>query len=163
MAKLYELTEMYQNVWNLIEDEEIDLETLEMALSNIESEIELKAESIAKLVKSIDSDVNGLKEEENRLSKKRKTLENKQKNLKRYMESQLIGLGLTKVKTPLFTVAMQKNPASVNILDEDLIPELFKKSVTTISITKKEILDAIKNGDLVPGAEMFQTESLRIR
>ena len=161
--KLYELTEMYKNIWDLVEDDEIDLETLETALSQVEDNLETKAESMAKLVKGIDGDVTALKEEENRLAKRRKALENKQTNIKLYLENQLNVMGIDKVKTPLFTVALQNNPPSVNILDENLIPEQYKKSVTTTSIVKKDILEALKDGQVVEGAEIKQGKSLRIR
>lgn len=163
MFKLYELTEMYQNIWDLVEDEEVDLDTLETALSQVEDNIELKAESMAKLIKGIDGDVIALKEEENRLAKRRKALENKQANIKLYLENQFKAMGLDKIKTPIFTVALQNNPPSVNILDEDLIPEQYKKSVTTVSIVKKDILEALKEGQVINGAEIKQGKSLRIR
>ena len=161
--KLYELTEMYQNVWNLIEDEDVDIETLEMALNQIEENIELKAEGMAKLIKSIDGDIAALKEEENRLAKKRKALENKQKNIKTYLEYQLIGMGIDKVKTPLFTVALQNNPPSVRFIDEALIPEQYKVRTELVSIPKKLILDDIKEDKEVAGCELVQGKSLRIR
>ncbi len=161
--KLYELREMYQNVWNLIEDEDVDIETLEMALNQIEENIELKAEGMAKLIKSIDGDIAALKEEENRLAKKRKALENKQKNIKTYLEYQLIGMGIDKVKTPLFTVALQNNPPSVRFIDEALIPEQYKVRTELVSIPKKIILDDIKKGIEVAGVEVIQGKSLRIR
>ena len=137
--KLYELTEMYQNVWNLIEDEDVDIESLEMALNQIEENIELKAEGMAKLIKSIDGDIAALKEEENRLAKKRKTLENKQKNIKTYLEYQLIGMGIDKVKTPLFTVALQNNPPSVRFIDEALIPEQYKVRTELVKIGRAHV------------------------
>lgn len=161
--KLYELAEMYKNIWDLVEDDEIDLETLETALSQVEDNLETKAENMAKLIKGIDGDINTLKEEENRLAKKRRALENKQKNIKEYLEMQLKVMEIDKVKTPLFTVALQKNPPSVNIIDEDLIPEQFKKTVTTTSVVKKDLLDALKNGEVIEGAEIKQGRSLRIR
>lgn len=161
--KLYELTEMYQNVWNLIEDEEVDIESLEIALNQIEENIEAKAEGMAKLIKSIDGDIAALKEEENRLAKKRKALENKQKNIKTYLEYQLIGMGIDKVKTPLFTVALQNNPPSVRFIDEALIPEQYKVRTELVSIPKKIILDDIKKGIEVAGVEVIQGKSLRIR
>ena len=161
--KLYELTEMYKNIWDLVEDDEIDLETLEKALSNIEDNIEAKAENTAKLIKGIDGDINTLKEEENRLAKKRRALENKQKNIKEYLEMQLKVMEIDKVKTPLFTVALQKNPPSVNITNEDLIPDQFKKTVTTVSVVKKDLLEALKSGQVIEGAEIKQGKSLRIR
>lgn len=161
--KLYELTEMYQNIWDLVADDETDLDTLEIALSQIEDNIELKAESMAKLVRGIDGDVAALKEEETRLAKRRKALENKQTNIKLFLENQLKTMGLDKVETPLFKVSIQNNPPSVNILDEDLIPEQYKKTVTTTSLVKNDILKALKEGQVIEGAELKQGKSLRIR
>lgn len=161
MFKLYELTEMYQNIWDLIGDDEADLETLERALENIEDNINFKAESMAKLIKNIDGDIDVLKQEEKRLAERRRALENKQKNIKGYLEMQLKTMEIDKVKTPLFTVALQNNPQSVEILDEDTIPEEF--IIYTKSISKKEILAKLKEGQEVPGAEIRQTKSLRIR
>lgn len=163
MFKLYELTEMYENIWELIGDDEVDLDSLELALESIEDNIEVKAESMAKLIKEIDGDMATLKEEEQRLAKKRRTLDNKQKNIKSYLENQLTVMGKDKVKTPLFTVAMQNNPPSVKFIDEDLIPEQYKERIETIKIPKKAILDDIKAGIEVPGTEFVQTRSLRIR
>ena len=161
--KLYELTEMYQNIWDLVSDDETDLDTLEVALSQVEDNLEVKAESMAKLVRGIDGDVAALKEEETRLAKRRKALENKQTNIKLFLENQLKQMGLDKVETPLFKVSIQNNPPSVNILDEDLIPEQYKKTVTTTSLVKNDILKALKEGQVIEGAELKQGKSLRIR
>ena len=136
---------------------------MEIALGQVEDTLETKAESMAVLVKSIDGDVAALKDEESRLAKRKKALENKQTNIKLYLENQLKVMGIDKVKTQLFTVSLQNNPPSVNILDEDLIPEQYKKSVTTISLVKKDILDALKLGQVILGAEIKQSKSLRIR
>ena len=162
MFKLYELTEMYQNISNLIE-EDADNETLEKALDEITDNIQIKAENMAKLIKSIEGNINALKDEEKRLQAKRKALENKVVNIKEYLENQLKAMGLKKVQGNLFTVSIQKNPQSVNILNEDLIPEQFKKVVTTTKIDRKELLAALKEGQEIEGAEIKQTESLRIR
>lgn len=163
MFKLYELTEMYQGLWDVIGDEDVDLDGMEVALKAVEDNIEQKAENMAKLIKGIDGDIATLKTEEERLSKKRKTLENKQKSIKTYLEYQLTVLEIDKVKTPLFTVAMQNNAQSVKFIDENLIPEKYKEEVVTVKIPKKAILDDIKAGIEVPGTEMVRTRSLRIR
>jgi len=162
MFKLYELTEMYQNISNLIE-EDADNETLEKALDEITDNIQMKAENMAKLIKSIEGNINALKDEEKRLQAKRKALENKVVNIKEYLENQLKAMGLKKVQGNLFTVSIQKNPQSVNILNEDLIPEKFKEVVTTTKIDRRELLLALKEGQEIEGVEIKQTESLRIR
>lgn len=161
--KLYELTEMYHNVWDLVEDEEADLDGLEKALESIEENIEGKAENTAKLIKSIEGNINTLKEEEKRLAKKRRAMENKTNRIKDYLEMQLRVMEIDKVQGELFTVALQNNPPSVNFIDENLIPEKYKEEVVTVKIPKKAILDDIKAGIEVPGTEMVQKKSLRIR
>ena len=163
MFKLYELTEMYQNVWDLVSDEEVDLEGLENALGNIEENIESKAENTAKLIKSIEGNVSTLKEEEQRLAKKRRAMENKIKGIKGYLEMQLKVMEIDKIQGELFTVALQNNPQSVRFLDEGLIPERYKEEVVTVKIPKKAILDDLKEGIEVPGTEIIQNKSLRIR
>lgn len=161
--KLYELTELYQNIWELVGDDDVDVESLETALKHIEDNIEVKAESIAKLIKGIDGDIAALKEEENRLTKRRKTLENKQVNIKSYLESQLRTMGIDKVKTPLFTISLQKNPPSVHISNEELIPDKYKKTQITTSVVKKDLLEDLKLGEIIDGAEIKQEKSLRIK
>lgn len=163
MFKLYELTEMYQNIWDLVNDEEADLEGLELALGSIEEGIEGKAENTAKLIKSIEGNISVLKEEEQRLQKKRRAMENKIKGIKEYLEMQLKVMEIDKIQGELFTVALQNNPPSVRFTDEDLIHEKYKESIVTVKIPKKQILDDIKAGVEVPGAEFIQTKSLRIR
>lgn len=160
MFKLYELTEMYQNISNLI-DEDVSNEELEKALEQIKDNIEVKAENTVKLIKSIEGNIDTLKEEEKRLAMKRKALENKRNGIKNYLENQLKIMDIKKVKTPLFTVAIQNNKPSVKIIDENVIPRDFFKY--TKSIVKKDILEALTNGKEVPGAEIQQTKSLRIR
>jgi len=69
--------------------------------------------------------------------------------------------GIDKVKGRLFTLAFQKNPPSVEVMDESLIPSDYIKTVT--SVDKKLILEALKSGHSVSGCSLSQSESLRIR
>lgn len=163
MFKMYDLTEMYLNIWDLVNDDEMDLDSLETALQTVEDNITVKAENMAKLIKNIEGNIKALKGEEKRLQGKRRALENKIVNIKDYLEYQLKNMDLKKVQGDIFTVAIQKNPPTVKFTDEDLIPEKYKETIVTTKIPKKAILDDIKEGIEVPGAEMIQGESLRIR
>jgi len=159
--KLYELTETYNNILNLLEDDDAEVEGLEKALEQLEEDINVKAESIAKLVKNIESDINSIKEEEKRLRSKKSTLQNKVKSLKDYLYGQLKATGNKKIKTPLFSVWYQNNAPSLEIIDQESIPEEFIKYEKKIQ--SRNILDALKEGEEIPGADLKQTESLRIR
>lgn len=155
--KLYELTEIYNNLLDLdIEDVE-----LEKHLENINDEIEVKAENIAKILKDLEKDEEGLKKEEERLYKKRKSIESRCDNLKKYLQENMIALNKKKFKTDLFSFNIQKNAPSLRIIDEGKIPEDYW--IVDRKINKNDLKQAVKEGLLKDAAELVQTESLRIR
>ena len=160
--KLYELTQNYLNLQELLENEEIPKEMITEALDNVGEELEAKAENIAKLIKTLEVDITGYKAEELRLSNKRKSLENRVKSLKEYLDNAMKVTGKTKFKGKLFSFSIQKNTPSVNVLDEKLIPEEYFIPQEP-ALDKKRLLSDLKSGIKVEGAEIKQTESLRIR
>lgn len=161
MAKLYELSQNYKNLEELLDNPDIAEEVIKEALSELDEEWETKAENLAKLIKSLDVDVKGLKEEEQRLVARRKSLENRIAGLKTYIEDNMKAVGKDKIKGKVFTLAIQNNPPSVEIVYDFMIPE--KYFVVKKEIAKKEILNDFKQGIEVPGAQINQTASLRIR
>lgn len=155
---LYELSLAFQDVQNM----DLDPEVMKDTLDSIEDAIESKAENIAKLVRNLESDVSAYKEEEERLKTKRQATENKVKWLKTYLEDNMKLTGKTKFKSGMFNFSIQKNPASVNITDEKIIPEEFLIPQLP-KIDKASLKEILKRGIEVPGAELKQTEGLRIR
>lgn len=156
---LYDLTDSYINIKDIL-DEETN-EDLAKVLDEIDEEIEIKADNIAKLIKEFEGEANTLDEEIKRLQAKKATKVNSIRNLKLYLENQMIKVGKTKFKTTLFSFGIQKNVPSLKIENEDNIPEDFIKIMT--SIDKRELLKAMKEGLEVEGVEITQSESLRIR
>lgn len=155
---LYELSVAFQEVQNM----DLDPEVMQDTLDSIEDAIENKAENIAKLIRNLESDVAAYKEEEDRLKTKRQATENKVKWLKTYLEDNMKLTGKTKFKSGMFNFSIQKNPASVNITDEKIIPEEFLIQQPP-KVDKTSLKEILKRGIEVPGAELKQTEGLRIR
>ncbi len=162
MSSLYQLTENYNNILELADNPEVTEDMIKEALDSISEEIELKAVNIAKLIKSIESDIAGVKAEKDRLAAKEKSMSNKVKNLKEYLYSAMKLTGKEKIKTDLFSFNIQKNPASVNVISDTDIPEEFLVEMPK-QINKKAILEKLKAGETVPGCELQQTTSLRIK
>ncbi|MEM5769208.1 MAG: siphovirus Gp157 family protein, partial [Bacillota bacterium] len=69
--------------------------------------------------------------------------------------------GIDKVKTPAFTVSLQKSPAAVQISDSTMIPAEF--TIVKYDLDKKRIGEALKAGQEIPGAMLTQGRHLRIR
>ena len=160
--KLYEINEIYMNIKNLLEDGEIEQEQVKSALENVEDELEVKAENYAIIMKELDAQAKSIKEEEDRLAKRRKSLESNSKWLKEQLEYSMNLQGKRNFKTKLFSFGIQKNPKSVKLdVDPSLLDKRFKK--ITITGDKTESKKARESGEKIEGAELVQTEGLRIR
>lgn len=159
--KLYELTQNYLNLLDLLDNPEVPKEVIEAALEEIEGSFDDKADNIAKLIRSMEADIKGYKNEEDRLFSRRKALENKVKSLKEYLQSSMKALGKEEVKAKLFTLKIQTNQPSLIIDDIDKLPKEYKKLVEESD--KKKIKEDLLNNIEIPGARLERGESLRIR
>ena len=159
--QLYKLTENYNNLLELLEDENVPNDLIQQSLNDVKDDIENKAENIAKLVRQLDAESKALEDEEKRLANRKKTLKNRSKGLKNYLQASLESVGLKKVKTKLFNITIQKNPTSLNVTDEDSIPD--KYFVTEKNLLKTDLLQDLKDGKTIDGVNLKQGESLRIR
>ncbi len=159
--KLYELTGNYLILQQMLEEAE-DQQAILDTIESIEAAIEEKADNYARIIRNLEVDVAGIKAEEQRLADKRRTLENNIKWLKNNLEEVMKSTGKTKFKTTLFSFGIQKNPPSVEILDESKVPEEFLIPQNPV-VDKKAILAALKEGKEFDFAQLKQGESLRIR
>lgn len=162
--KLYELAESFQGIQHLLDTEGTDQEALSIALSEIKTEIQAKVQNLAYIVRQMDVDTETIKAEEKRLVDRRRALENKTRWLKEYLKDELEKVGIDKVKTATMTITIQNNPPSVQIVNAKEIPAKFLTVIPEqYAPDKKAIATAIKDGEDVPGVELTQDKSLRIR
>lgn len=164
MATIYELTDEYVDLLNMLEDPELDPEVLADTMEGLSGEIEAKADGYAKVIAELNAEIAGLKAEIERMTNRKTTMENNVKYLKSTLQFAMETTGKTKFKTELFSFCIQKNPASVviddpyleNIPDKYLIPQDPK-------IDKVKIKEDLKAGIDIGIAHLEQSQSLRIR
>ena len=147
-------------------EKEFDAKVNELpnVISFVEGELEMKAESYAKIMKNLEGDVAALKAEEERLANRRKAIENNIKNMKITLQSMMTFTGKVKFKTDLFSFGIQKNAPSV-VIDTDInnLPTEFLKFKDP-EPDKAKLKEALKNGEDLSGyCHLEQSESLRIR
>ena len=158
---LFELTENYVKFFTEFENaDEITEEMQEMA-DNLNVEIEEKCDNYAKMIRNLEADVEAYKNQEKIFNEKRKIAENKVKWLKQNLQASMELQNRKKVKTDLFSFNIQKNAPSLEIRDENNIDDSYY--VIERKLNKRELLNDIKEGLIVDGVEIKQTESLRIR
>lgn len=164
MANIYELTADIQLLWNLMENGEIDDDTLIDAMQNSQEELSIKLENYCKFIKNMEADAKAFKEEEQRLAARRKTMENTVKRAKEAMQLAMETAGEKKMPCGTFTVSLQKNPAKV-VMDEQYIENIPPRYIKYAEpeINKAMIKEELTNGVELSFAHLEQDESLRIR
>lgn len=160
MSNLYELTNNYESVLNMLYDEDIDEQMVLDTLESIEGEIEDKADGYAKIIKELLGDAEKIKAEKLRLEARQKTFENRARLLKDNLQKTMTQLGKTKFKTELFSFGIQKNGGKQAITIDGDVPEEYQKLETDT----EKIRSALEEGKELPFAHLEpRGESLRIR
>ncbi len=162
MATLYELTDQMLTLLELMEDPDVDEQVIKDTMESIDYELEEKADGYAKVDRSLKAEEEGLKAEIERLERRKRTISNNRDRLKRALEEAMKVTGKLKFKTPLFSFAIQKNPPSVNVIDESMVPDQFLVHHEP-TVDKKALIAFVKEHGNTDYAELTQTESLRIR
>lgn len=174
MANIYELTNDFLELLNMLEDEEVDEEVIMDTLESIEYEIEDKADGYAKIIKALRADVDGIQKENNRLTSRKKTYENRIKWLKQNLEMCMRATGKKKFTTDLFSFNIQKNGGKRKLtidVDVENIPEEYRIKQPD-AVDGEKLRDYLKENGLEGQDGSLncewchlepQSESLRIR
>lgn len=159
---LYQITSAFPK---LMENEEITEEDKTKIEEELTLLLQSKSQNIIGYTKNVELTIEAMKTEEKRISEQRKALENRLVNFKEYVKECMEKNGFTKIETTLGTLSIAKNPISVEIVNEDEVPNEYKKEVVTTKIDKKAIADNFKvTGEIVAGVKMnTQNTSLRIK
>lgn len=160
MATLYDLSDRYQNLLEIAEM--LDQDQLEEALSGLDDEIENKADGYAKVIKELESQESAIKEEIKRLSERKSAIGNNIQRMKESLQDQMLLMNKRKIKSDLFSFNIQNNPPSLDIIDDRYIPREFYIDQEP-KLDKRNLLKTLKQGDVIKGVEIKQTEGLRIR
>lgn len=164
MLKLYEITGEYLTLCQMAEDTDVDATVFADTLASIQGELEVKADSYAMIITNLNGDVEKIDKEIERLTHMKKVLKNRSDYLKNNLENAMRMIDVRKLKTDFHSYSIQKNPQSLNILDEAKIPEKYMIAQEP-KLDRKALLSDVKaNPEEFRGiAETKQTESLRIR
>ncbi len=148
----------------LLQSEELtDAEKEELGVILVQ-ELTQKSTAIIGFLRNTEVAEEAYDAEIDRLQKKKKANADKVSRFKEYVKENMQALGLEKIETPIGIIRVQKNPISVEILDEEQVPDEYKKVKTTISVDKKMITDNFKEtGEIIPGTRIITGKtSLRV-
>lgn len=161
MSTLYDISQRYINLQELLDGEENDCILIQNALGNVEDELNDKMLNIAKIIRNLKGYVSMVEEEEKRLKNKKTILKNQINFLNDYIKTNLTSLNIKKLDLGVFKLSLRKSE-SVEILDLNAISKEYLKFKDP-EPNKIEIKKAIKNGTVVNGARLIENESLVIK
>lgn len=160
---LYNITNKFVELMDKAENEELTPEEVQAISLELEKELTTKSSNIIGYIKNAESLINAIKDEEVRLEGMRKTGERKLEQFKTYVLDNMNRLGFVEIPTELGSLKVAKNPISIEILNENEVPNEFKKEKTTISIDKTAIKNHFKEtGEIVSGTRVV-TEKMSLR
>jgi hypothetical protein len=162
MRALYEINQDILDCVDMETGEILDTEKLDA----LQMEREAKLEGVALWVKDLKAEAEAVKAEADKLTARKKALDNKIDGLKNWL---LFALDGEKLKTPRCNV-YQTHSQRVAVEDEAGLISFLKTLEDpgrfvryTEELRKDEIKKALKDGTIIPGAELEETESVVIK
>ena len=158
--KLYDISEQYKEVQNLIESDESGsmAEAIADTMQMIEGDFKDKAQAVVSLTLNMDGSITALENEIQRLQDKKKVLQNKIDSIRNYLKMNMQATGISKIECPLFSITLSKPTKQVEITDESLLPDEFVKVKTTVSPDKVLLAKVLKQGKEITGAILVDSE-----
>ena len=159
--KLYEITNGFMN---LLHNEELTEEEANHIGEELAIALREKSSDIIGFYLNEKADIEAIDTEIKRLQEMKKRKVNNLERFKEYVKSNMEQLNLQKIETELGKITLAKNPLSVEIIDEDKIPEQYKTAEITYKIDKKAIANDYKEGKVIEGVNIHDDNtSLRIK
>ena len=163
---LYDMSQSFNNLMDLCLDDTVDPDTVEAALKSVEGDVKQKCFDGIGLIKSLEALKEESVKESRRLAERAHAISNRIDAIKRVYMDGLKAMGKTHIDTGRGRMAVQKNPPALivsKLLDVKTLPDEYKKHIESWEVNKTAVKDALKAGKHVPGCELVQGESLRIR
>lgn len=162
---LYQLTNGFMKLFDAVEGGEICEEIAKEIQEELQTALTNKSTNIIAYYQNKQALINGIDEEIKRLQDFKKSEKNKLDSYKEYVKNNMELLGIEKIETPVGKLTIAKSPISVEIINEDEIPNEYKTVVTEIKVDKKKIADNFKTtGEIIAGVKIITNNTnLRVK
>ncbi|MDF2867253.1 MAG: hypothetical protein K0S11_723 [Gammaproteobacteria bacterium] len=161
---LYEIAGEYQQLFQeLTQMEDTDENMVRDTLAHVQDQVEIKAVNVAAYIKNLEAEALAIKSAQENLALRQKRVSAKINHLKHYLRDNLKHCGINKIHHPLLNITLVKNPPKLHIKDVELIPTEYAYVKQTRVVNERKIKRALQHGCKVPGCELTQDESIRIR
>lgn len=163
--KLYEITNELTQAIELYNNVEADeqLAEVEKTLTDLSLSFQDKAVGVALYILNTEADSVAIQTELDRLKALQGKADKKADWLREYLKRNMELTGNVEIDGTKVRLKIKKNPPSVIVESESLVPETYKRTKTIIEIDKSAIKEAHKQGIGVAGTKVSQGTRLEIK
>jgi Gp157 protein len=161
---LYQISSEYKEILDdLYDDEGVVNQNALIKLEQNEIAMEKKAIAIASYIKNLEAERDAIKKAKQQMADREKRNKKREDELTGYLLSNMENRGLKEITCPYFNIRLKKCPPSVGILDENMIPDEYRRTKIEVSPDKIKMLQEMKMGVVIPGVCMQQNMMVDIR
>ena len=162
-VSLFQLTTAFKVFDEKLELMTKDGELIEVTPDEVKALIESKADACAEYADYLSSLLDQIEARIEAFQAMKKSTKGKLSRYKAYLNSAMDAAQIEEILGTTRKISLKKNPPSVEITDESLLPAKYKTIVQTVSISKALISDDLKAGIEIPGAKLVQAKSIKIK
>lgn len=169
MTALYVLTDQLRGLQALADtDADIPEEVIRDTLEGLDGAIQVKATNVAMFVRNQELLADAIEAAAKSMKERAARVRRRSDSIRQYLLSNMVSAGITSVESAELSIKVKKNPPSVIVEDETVVPEQFKAlppppPPPVPHVDKKRVADAIKAGASVPGCHLEQGQRLEIK
>ncbi len=162
---LYQISAQFLADLEELNDKDLDEQSFLEALNAISGEVEEKAINTGMYIKNLEAAADAIKQAEKAMADRRKAIEKKDERIRKYLLENMLKTGITKIECPHFVLSVRKNPAAVDVLMQDQIPDEYFDIPDPLppTLNKKRLAEDLKAGVVIEGARLVQGNSLQIK
>jgi hypothetical protein len=168
MSTLFQLTDQYRALLRLDASEDLPAEVIQDTLEGLTGDLSVKATNVAKFILNVEAMADAVDAAGKAMKVRADRMRERADSIREYLRLNMQAADLTRIEAPEFVLSIRKNPPSVIVDDESLIPDDYKVTPEPPPPPqprpdKKLIAKAIKDGYTVPGCRSEQGTRLEIK
>jgi len=163
---LYTIADQYlQDVQKLMDMDIEDQQTFEDTLESLTGDLEVKATNVAMFLRNLEASADAIKVAEKAMADRRKSLEAKADRMRQYLLDNMLRTGISKIDCPYFALSIRKNPPSVEVINQGMIPDEYFDIPEPLPavLNKNRLKEDLKAGVVIEGAKLTSGSSLQIK
>ena len=164
---LYELTQQQLELKQQLMEMNLDEQTIADTIEGSSLEISKKIENYGIVLRDRESFVDAISKEIERLTERMNAEKKRIERTKNWLLSSIVALEIKQIECPLFTIAVQDNPPSVDVYNDKLIPAEYMRvpepKPPVPAPDKRLILADLKAGKEVAGCVLKRDKRIVIK